>query len=156
MICFPEGLKSEIPPVGLVYGNCEVSILQIHLGKPDGLIQEELTKLLKKQAIRQLEHPAEAVQHFPSSQKGRRAETSDKSQSPKPARKHRAFQDGGYPHGKGPVEAREFVLRNSEEGWGETVGVAPTQSLSPWTVFRTHRSCVIINQLDRWWQSLPA
>ena len=56
------------------------------------------------------------VQHFPSSQKGRRAETSDKSQSPQPARKHRAFQDGGYPHGKGPVEARGLACQGGFEG----------------------------------------
>ena len=56
------------------------------------------------------------VQHFPSSQKGRRAETSDKSQSPQPARKHRAFQDGGYPHGKGPVEASGLACQGGFEG----------------------------------------
>ena len=55
-------------------------------------------------------------QYFPSSQKGRRAETSDKSQSPQLARKHQAFQDGGYPHGKGPVEARGLACQGGFEG----------------------------------------
>ena len=49
-------------------------------------------------------------------QKGQRAETSDKSQSPQPAHKHRAFQDGGYPHGKASVEARGLVCQGGFEG----------------------------------------
>ena len=56
------------------------------------------------------------VQNFPSSQKGRMAETSDKSQSPQPAHKHRAFQDGGYPHSKGPVEARGLACQGGFKG----------------------------------------
>ena len=56
------------------------------------------------------------VQHFPSPQEGRRAETSDKSQSPQSARKHRTFQNGGHPHGEGPVEARGLACQSGFEG----------------------------------------
>ena len=56
------------------------------------------------------------VQHFPSPQEGRRAETSDKPQSPQPARKCRAFQNGGYSHGERPVETGGLACQSGFEG----------------------------------------
>ena len=82
------------------------------------LIQEELTKLLKKQAIRQLEHPAEAgflsnIFLVPKKDGGQRPVINLKALN---RLKHRAFQDGGYPHGKGPVETRGLACQGGFEG----------------------------------------
>ena len=53
-------------------------------------------EFLQKQAIKQLEYPAEAgfIQGIPSLQEGWRAETSDKSQNPQLDCQHREIQNG--------------------------------------------------------------